>query len=464
MHNDALLIPTILFWILASLTVVLPVRWSIMFYLLLVQIDMSGLGNFSTDSLGMENAIKVVIIPTLLLFKLRKEIHFDKTARKYFLYWFLFSAYACVAILWSPFATSALKMVGYLYAYTILFVVFVTAWQQDWLNRYKLMFVVWISLAGAIIQTYFLGNEFGSDDFQWRFTTFDGAQSFAPFLLSFMVLLLFCERASIFTFLTALGAAIGVLMTGSRSVFLGMIWALMIYGVYSAVRSSKTVRIGMIFRRMLIIGAVLGVFLLVVVDLLPDNRLNEMMAAAVEKNATIDDVGTFGWRFSLYQKTLDELVHRGLPRLLVGSGTSSGANLVLNEGIFQVDNVDPNRAIHDEFLRAIYEWGFLGLAAFLIFWVRILKLDFRLVSENASPQAWAFLAISVPLLISLTVENVLAESGSSEGVGYNLVLTSMMALVVCHSEEEQSQSVQPISGTISAAPKSIWILPENREI
>jgi hypothetical protein len=192
--------------------------------------------------------------------------------------------------------------------------------------------------------------------------------------------------------------------------------------------------------------------------------LNEMMAAAVQKNATIEDVGTFGWRFSLYQKTVDELVRRGLPRLLVGSGTSSGANLVLNEGIFQEDNVDPNRAIHDEFLRAIYEWGFLGLTAFLIFWVRILKLDFRLVSENASPQAWAFLAISVPLLISLTVENVLAESGSSEGVGYNLVLTSMMALIVSHSEEEESQSAQQIPGAISAAPKSIWILPENREI
>jgi O-antigen ligase len=305
--------------------------------------------------------------------------------------------------------------------------------------------VVWISLSGAIIQTYFLGNAFGSDEFQWRFTTFSGAQSFAPFLLSLLVLMLFQKSVSFFTFLTGFGAIAGILMTGSRSVFLGLLWVLIMYGIYSAVRSAKSVRIGMILGRMLVIGATMAVIVLAVVNLLPENRLNEMVAAVIEKNATVEDVGTFGWRFNLYQKTLDELVHRRIALLLVGSGTSSAASLVLNEGIFHEDNIDPNRAIHDEFLRATYEWGFLGLAAFVFFFARLLRLDLRLVAKNASPQAWAFLAIFVPLLISLTVENVLADSGSPGGVGYNLVLTSLMAIVVSNSDEASNQTEPDIS-------------------
>jgi hypothetical protein len=457
-----MVVPTVAFWILASLTSVLPIRLAIVFYLLLVQIDLSAVGNFSTDSLGIQNAIKVIIIPTLLLIKLRKEIHFDKSARKYFLPWILFAGYACVAVIWSPYRISALKMVGYFYAYTVLFVVFITTWQQEWLNKYKLMFVVWVTLAAGVIQTYFLGNDFGSDEFQSRFTTFTGAQSLAPFLLCLMVLLLFPERPSIFTYLTAIGSAIGVLLTGSRSVFLGMVWVFLIYGIFSAVRSAKNVRIGMILGRMLIIGAAMAVIIAVVVEWLPNNRLNEMLTAAVEKNATVEDVGTFGWRFSLYQKTIDELIHRSLPSLVVGSGTSSGASLVLAEGFFNEENIDPNRAIHDEFLRSIYEWGLLGIAPFVLFLVRILKLDLRLVSKNASPQAWAFLAISVPFFISLAVENFLADSGSPGGVGYNLVLTSMMAHIVSCSEEDESLSAQQPPGTI-APSQSIWIIPGNRE-
>jgi O-antigen ligase len=452
MSDDALFIPTVAFWILVGLTILSPVRWSVIFFLLLVQIDLSGLGNFSTESLGIENAIKVAIIPTLFLYRIRNEIHLEQSARKYFLFWIAFVGYACIAVLWSPFKTSAIKMVAYLYAYSAIFVIYITAWQQRWLTPRNLRFVVWISLSGAIIQTYLLGNSFGSDEFQWRFTTFSGAQSFAPFLLSLIVLILFQKRVSFFDILTALGAATGLLMTGSRSIFLGLLWVLSIYAIYSAVRSAKRVRIGMILGRMVLTGSIMLGVVVAVAIFLPENRLNEMVGAAIEKNATIEDVGTFGWRFTLYQKTLDELIHRGIPSLLVGSGTSSAARLVLDEGIFQEDNVDPNRAIHDEFLRATYEWGLLGLAAFVLFLAVIIKLDLQLVAENASPQAWGFLAIVVPLLISLTVENILADSGSPGGVGYNLVLSSFMAIVLSTSEVVKKQAEASAAISMQSIP------------
>jgi hypothetical protein len=460
MNDNPMVVPTVIFWILVFLAVVTPIRWSVVLYLLLVQIDLSAVGNFSTDSMGIENAIKVVVIPTLLLFKIRKELQFSPQARKYFGLWFLFVAYVGLASLWSPYRVSGIKMVGYLYAYSALFVVFTEAWRQDWFNAKTLMFAVWISLIGAAIQTYFLGNAFGDDDFQFRFTSFTGAQSFAPFLLSIVVLLLFREKLSISIIATVLAAAAGILLTGSRSVFLGMIWVLLLYGVFTATRSSKKIDLGMILKRALLIGAAIAIILTTIVTLLPTNRLNEMMEAAMEKNATLEDVGTFGWRLSLYQRTLDELIHRSPVTLLVGSGTSSGADLVLEGGFFSEANVDPNRAIHDEFLRAMYEWGVLGLFALLFFLASALKLSVRMVKENASLAAWAFLAISGPFLISLTVENVLADSGSPGGVGYSLVLTSMVAAYGLYSQSIEHE-MAPVMDTGIPAPAGIH--PESYE-
>jgi O-antigen ligase len=463
MNDNPMVVPTVIFWILVFLAVATPVRWSVVLYLLLVQIDLSAVGNFSTDSLGIENAIKVIVIPTLLLFKIRKELQFGDEARKYFGLWFLFVGYVGLASLWSPYRVSGIKMTGYLYAYSALFLVFTEAWRQDWFNAKTLMFAVWCSLIGATIQTYFLGNAFGEDDFQFRFTSFAGAQSFAPFLLSILVLLLFREKVSISVIVTVLASSLGLLLTGSRSAFLGLIWVLLLYGIFSAARSSKKIRLGVILKRALLIGAAIAVILTTIITLLPENRLNEMMEAAMAKNATLEDVGTFGWRFSLYQTTLDELIHRSPATLLVGSGTSSGADLVLESGFFQESNLDPNRAIHDEFLRAMYEWGILGLFALLFFLASALKLSIRMVKEDASPAAWAFLAIFVPLLLSLTVENFLADSGSPGGVGYCLVLTCMVAAYGLYPEHNQPLELEVASGPDSALPASAGIQTENYE-
>ena len=465
MNDDPMVLPTVLFWILGPLTAIAPIRWSVALYLLLVQIDLSSLGNFSTTSLGVENAIKVVIIPTILLLRIRKQIHLNDQTRKIAVYWAAFVAYSCLTMAWSPYRTSAVKMAGYFYAYSVLFVVFTIAWQRNWLGSRTLMAIVWISLLGAVVQTFFYGNAFGSDvEFGvWRFTTFSGAQSFAPFLLCILVLLLFGEKLSVLTFATSVAASAAILETGSRSIFLGLLWVLLVYGIFSATRSAQRVRLGMIFKRALWFAAAIVILLTVVVQFLPENRLNEMMTAAVEKNATIDDVGTFGWRFSLYQRAWDEVTHRNPVRMLLGSGTSSGADLVLEGGFFQEANVDPNRAIHDEFLRAVYEWGIIGLCAFLLFLGSVLKFGITTLREHRSPQAWAFLAISVPLLISLTVENFLADSGSPGGVGYNLILTSLVAGYGLVPESSLQSEAQMIPEAMSSPSGSLAILPEGFE-
>lgn len=434
MSSETLLIARAAFWLLAALVVFLPVRWSTLAFLLLVQFDLSGTATYTAESLGIENAIKVTLIPTILLWRMKEEISFDSRFARLRHIWLFFAGYACLAILWSPFKLPALKMLGYFYAYCVLFIVFTIAWRKGWFNARSLAIVLWLSLLFAFVQTYGLGNEYGSVgnfygsiDYEFRFTSFTGAQSFAAFLLSLFVLLVFCEEWNFAIFAAAAGATTGLILTGSRSIFLGFCWILLLAGVIFAKRKGKKLSLGAVAKRMTVGAVVLLVVGTVVLSALPENRLNQMLSASVSSDQTLEDVGTFVWRFSLYQKTLEELAHRRAATLLTGSGTSSAAALVLDSGFFQQFNVDPNRAMHDEFLRSLYEWGVPGLLLLLLFLGEGVRICVRLIRETDSKEAWAFLAILAPLLISLTVENFLAESASPGGVGYALVLTSMLA-------------------------------------
>jgi len=65
---------------------------------------------------------------------------------------------------------------------------------------------------------------------------------------------------------------------------------------------------------------------------------------------------------------------------------------VLDSGFFQQFNVDPNRAMHDEFLRSLYEWGLPGLLLLLLFLGEAVRICVRLIRETDSKEAWAFLA------------------------------------------------------------------------
>jgi O-antigen ligase len=434
MGHETILIARLFFWALLPLTVLLPVRWSTVAYLLLIQFDLTGPAFYSADSLGWENAIKTVVVPTILLLRILPIDALSPGVAKLGRIWLIFMAYATLAVLWSPYKLSALKMLGYLYAYSVLFLVFTLGWRRGWFTARTLMFLLWSALCFAALQTYLLGNEYGimgdfygSPVFESRFTTFSGAQSFAAFLLSLFVLLIFTETWTAGVISAGLGATIGILLTGSRSIFLGFVWVLFLLGIFYAKKKGKSISTSSIVKRALVgtgLAAALGGLVL---TLLPENRLNQMLSTAVSSNASLEDVGTFVWRLTLYQKTFDELQVRKLKTLLVGSGTSSAADLVISAGLYTYKNVDPNRALHDEFLRSLYEWGLPGLLLLLAFLAQAARLSFRLIKSTDATPGWGFVAILVPMLISLTVENFLAESAEPGGAAYLLILTCMTA-------------------------------------
>jgi O-antigen ligase len=440
MSAETIFFASLVFWISLLLVVFLPIRWALVAYFILIQIDLSGPANYSLGSLGYENAIKVIAVPTLLLLRSRPLISMSPALRRLRSSWLALVAYAGFASLWSPYHLPAVKMMGYFYAYSVLFLVFMAAWERKWLETKHLITAVWFCLALACIQTYVLGNDYGDSGFDFRLTSFTGAQSFAPFLLGFLVLMWFSREINLSVVISAAAAGVGLVLTGSRSLLLGFAWSLFIGAIYLGVRAGRKVNLRLIVKRMVVTGLALAAIGTIVFIEQPDSRINQMLEGAFSRGGSLEDVGTFAWRFSLYQKTVAELSSRSPIKLALGTGTSSGANLVLDEGIATEDNVDPNRTFNEEFLRFLYEWGIPGLALLVYLLFQVGAVCLQMVQRN-SREGWAFLAIFIPLLISLTVENIFADASSPGGMGYLLVLTFMLAAFNQYREKNRENII-----------------------
>ena len=427
MSPIAVFVTTAIFWILAILAIFLPPRHAVVAYILLSQFDFGITASYSDSSLGWENALKAVVISTILLLRVRPIDPLPSAFVGVRNLWMFLVGYAGLAVAWSPYRLSAVKMMGYFYAYTILFLIFTVAWRRKWLNSSSLIPVAFLSLLLGTLQTYCLGNPYGDPDYDNRFTSFTGPQSFAPFLLCMIVLLLLCVRRTSGGILAAVCAAVGLILTGSRYNVFGFVWVLLILAIAFTQSQRCEFNLFLIARNIMLGGAVAVLIAWVILSSLPKNRVNELLDVFSTRNASVQDVNTFAWRLVIYAETLKEISERNLLGLLTGSGTSSGAAVGIKVGYFQEATVDPNRIIHDEFLRCLYEWGVIGLLSFVGFLAALFRLSFKLVRLTRSPQAWACLAVIGPLFLGLLIENILGLGDSSAGVGYCLVFSSMIA-------------------------------------
>lgn len=181
MTPEAMIVQTALFWTLAVLCVSLPPRYGVVLYVLVIQFDLTGLAFYADSSFGWENAVKVAAIPIILLVRMRPLDRLPPGFNYARNFWMIFVLYAGIAVVWSPYPLSAVKMMGYFYSYVAAFAIFVHAWRRRWLTRNSLIAIASISLIFAVIQTYMLGNSFGDPEYDNHFTTFSGAQSFLLF-------------------------------------------------------------------------------------------------------------------------------------------------------------------------------------------------------------------------------------------------------------------------------------------
>jgi O-antigen ligase len=119
--------------------------------------------------------------------------------------------------------------------------------------------------------------------------------------------------------------------------------------------------------------------------------------------------------------------------LVVGSGTSSGGQLefVCTERPYL--NLNPNRIIHCEFLRALYEWGLIGLlllVALGIVFVAAAAKQWWLAAKpgGEQPPPMGPLASALPMvLFAMALENTIQAAASPATVAFSVVLAQATA-------------------------------------
>lgn len=449
---NANLIITILYWSLLGLALLAPLlprrfTWrmplAILAYLLASHFDRSGPGFASSTTVGVENTVRGLVIPSvLLLFSRPLENLRHLTLRSLaFFAWIAFVGYAAVASLWSPFFISALKLIGYFYGYTAIFLIYLDMIRRDQRGMYQaLQAAFWLAFGVAGVQTYLLGNVFGTEEA--RFTSFSAPQSFAGFVCNLMLLLLFWPGSRWTTRLLVIGAGMGgIMLSGSNTVFMAALLGLGTSALYYLISAPGKGRAGLVFA-----GLSLVLIVLVGSALMPrgageqTNRALRAITAILDPQATLIDLGTFRWRLLIYDYFGEFVADAPDPALLFGHGTSSGAQVMLRVfSRYSADSIDANRVIHNEYLRVLYEMGLIGTFLFALFLGALIIPAVRRLGKANQPFTWSFIAF-LPLLLSmLLVENAFAGANGPSGSGIAVMLAAYAAeqLGFAHQTGEQ---------------------------
>lgn len=429
--SQVYLIELLLFYVLAFGILFLPIRWSLLCLLLAGNVAVNPSSFVSASSVSWQNAVETLVLPAFLLLRLTRfrlpKIAWTFPSKA----WAVLVFYAAVSVFWSPFKLSGLKMVAYLAAWFVLYLVFDLCWQSRLLDQKLVVAALWGGLALACLQTYVLGNPlYGAQDHPGQFVSaqfapFRGPQFFGPFLACLLSLLLFSRERHAFRLVSIVACLYAIVLVGSRYALIEagivtFVWWLL---KAKAVRAKGTVRLGRVLPILLFVVVLFVGFRAAIGWAMPKSRVNQLLELG--SNPQVVEEGDFGWRLLVYGRVMRALTSRSLGQLAIGSGTSSGGevaikdlNVPLEEG-----DMDPNRTIHDEFLRAEYEWGVVGLGigfGLLIYTLRELRRRAFLLRSLAS---FAALSILPGIVLALLVENPLAGPSSSEGLGYLLVLT-----------------------------------------
>jgi len=421
--------------LIAALPVV-PLGVSIGAYLVIAHLDLSGSGFASAASVGLGNLIKVVVLPTILLMRARWIGSREVIRSRTFWVWVLFVIYVAVAALWSPLPLSALKQVGYLYSYTVFFVLLVGLYRADKRLAYRVL--SWSTLAAVGLG--FVGYMLGGMRRMGRYTVFSSMQSFGLYLALVAVLVLAFPRRYIvggvpkWMLLPLLGIALA--LNGSRTGGVILLGAVLVYGTFYTLRGRFSygfvmLTVGIVWVGCLLLGILANLTPTQRQMILTENRLLQPVSAILYPQYSFQDIGTFRFRLEMYQVVVGRIQERG--NWLWGNGTSSAGDLIAKGIIeyrgYDARTVDANRIVHNEFLRALYEWGIVGLILFGGTLLGIIGISLKNFVTQGRLEVWVVtLAFIGGLVVSMAVENILAGAGTPVGTAVALGMAHMVTL------------------------------------
>jgi hypothetical protein len=412
------LLPLVLFFVLFAVALFAPVRWSIVAYIMLSAVDFS-----SGDSgIGILNALKGLGYPLVLMWRLKNYAGHGKVVLAPVM-WLLLIVYAGIAAFWSLFPLSAAKLTAEMLGSFLICLAFMRATKAGFLTPSSILIPATIGvLALGVLRGLLLPNW---GDSPYRFTGFTTAQGYASLLAALFALALGARTLRSWArWLLCLSLFVAVVLDGSRIYVLGLIVSTLVALLISYARPwLKIFGVASIVLLVVALVAEKEVLLQLISQGARSNRVADTINAVYEGNFRSTGLGTYQFRRGLYQRAFKALTESSLTELALGHGTSNGRLLL---GTL-ARAADANRAVHNEWLRVLYEWGGVGLGLWFVFIFSVIFYAFQGVRRDRLGHARPLLIFLPAFLGGFSTENVLAGAGHAENIGF--VLLAALATV-----------------------------------
>jgi len=439
-----MLLPLILYGILLSLTIFAPMRVALVAYLMLSVVDF----NTADAGIGVFNAARGLLCPLILLWRLRD---FGGHGRMVLapIAWLLLIIYAAIAALWSLFPLSAFKLVGEMAGSFLICMVFLRAGKAGFLTPKIALPVSAGIIFIAILRTIYIhlyGDVFAkasggmSGDTADRFTAFTTAQAFAALLTALYAIGVTSRISSWVRAPLCLGLVAALIFNGSRLWLIAMIVVTVLALLVSEAASwAKIVGLGALLLALIGMTAA-SEYIIDALQGAHQYRIAATITAVYEGNEKDTGLGTVVLRRHLDAKAWEMIRSGSVLALCFGHGTSNG-RLVrgeLNKGIG-----DPNRSVHNEWLRIMYEWGFVGIILWLLFVGSLMAYAIEGLKRDKYGFAKPLFVYVPAFCIGVSGENIIAGAGHAENVGLLLVI-GIAAIALRVSQTSKQRTAQPM--------------------
>lgn len=415
----------VLLAVLIPVVAIAPPRWAVLAWLVMTNLDATGSGQASNLQVGWLNAVKSLALPPVLIIRLRRH-----SSNLYSMpgawAWLGLSAYAGLAAAWSDFPLAGAKLAAGMAGILLAAIALEKAARAGALDDRVVLYWLAISLGLAVFQTaLFADGSFGfaGRGMPQRLTSFVAAQQYAALLTAFLAWLLWTpgmrprwRTALLLVLLAALAA------NGSRTWSAGALVAVGIHTVSSRRYLTGLMRLA---AALIVLASVPAVRrgLAKPTASEPANRLTATASALVTGQDRADGMGlgTMRFRLRMYQVVLRSLRESPPWRWICGHGTAAGGHLAVRTFpyAYRADSLDPNRAVHNEWLRVAYEWGAAGVAL----WLATLGSLAALAWKRRRTSAGAALVAYLPaLMLGLSTENVIDGAGNAVTAGLLVLL------------------------------------------
>jgi len=402
----------VLYGVLVAVVLLAPLRWSLIAYLVLTTID---LGSMNAD-IGLLNTAKAVLLPLYFLWRLRDYAGHGRVIVAP-IAWGLLTLYAAIAGSWSLYPMFALKLVGHMIALFLICMVFMRAAKAGYLTPNVVLPVAAGALLLAALRSI-LAPSFGGE--VERFKSFSSAQSFAAFLVALYSIALCTKFPRLAVRLPLCGILMAALLfDGSRLWMLGLVLSTIVALLISnAATWFKVCMVGISVVVLTLGIAETDLVLNVLAREASSNRIVAAIVAGYRGDSKSYGLGTYRFRREIDLRAIDAIGNSSIRDLAFGHGTSNSAELA--GGLAR--NPDPNRIMHNEWLRVPYEWGIPGAFLWLTFFASI---TLYAVQGVRSDQAWYSKPLLVYLpafLLGLAGENIIAGAGNGVSAGFLLLV------------------------------------------